>query len=189
MRKTNWLHVGLCTGMLLSGGAALAQGSAHQPGQTEKPTPSGQAEKANPSDREFLNRALRLNQLELRLGRLASERGSTADLKSMGNKMVQKHSDFGRQLTEQARRSGVTEAPELTPEQQAVVTRLEGLSGPEFDAAFKQTIDELHRKELAMYQDEAKRAEDPQLRALAQTRVSTLQEALGKQPAQPPSKS
>ncbi|MGN6110820.1 MAG: DUF4142 domain-containing protein [Kofleriaceae bacterium] len=187
MRKTNWLHVGLCTGLLLSGGAALAQGSAPQP----QPQP-GQAEKAKSSDQEFLNRALRLNQLELRLGRLASERGSTPDVKSMGNKMVQKHSDFGRQLTEQARRAGITETPELTPEQQEAVTRLEGLSGPEFDSALKQTIDGIHRKELAMYQEEATRAEDPQLRALAQTRVDNLQKMMGKQPEQPeqpPSKS
>jgi len=176
MRNMIWIHAGLCTGLLLSGGAAFAQRSEPQKEQTER---------ANPSDQEFLNRALRVNALELRLGHLASERGNSPDVKAKGQSMVKKHSDFGRQLSEQARREAVAETPELTAEQAGIVAELEQLSGPAFDTAFKQTIDRIHQQELAMYKDEATRASDPKLRAFAQARVQSLQKVLSKQPAQP----
>jgi hypothetical protein len=48
---------------------------------------------------------------------------------------------------------------------------------------FKQTVDAGHVKELALYRDEVGRANDPQLRALAETRVETLEKALGKGPS------
>ena len=166
MRKTIWMNSGLCAGLLLSGGVSFAQGSAPQPAE---------AERAGVSDREFLTRAISNNQLELRLGRMAAERASAPEIRAMGETMVQKHSELGRQLSDLARQSGVTGAAELSPEQQATIARLGALSGPDFDRSFKQTLDAIHVRELAMYQDEVTRATDPQLRAVAQKRVATLQ--------------
>ena len=54
----------------------------------------------------------------------------------------------------------------------------QGQSGPEFDSAFKQTVDDGHVKELAMYRDEVSRAANPQLRVLAEQRVATLQKSM-----------
>jgi putative membrane protein len=177
MRKTNWINAGLCAGLMLSGGLAAAQPYGE---------PQQKTDEAKPSDQEFLNRALRMNELELRLGRLASERGSTEDVKAKGKKMVQKHTEFGGQLREQARRAGVTTTPEPTPEQAAIVGRLEQLSGNDFDTEFTKTIDGIHQQELAMYKDEQTRASDPQLRALAKARVEKLEKVVNKQPAPPP---
>lgn len=169
MCKTTWMNTGLCVGLLLSGGVAVAQGSSPLPAQ---------AERAGTSDQEFLTRAIRTNQLELKLGHMAAERASAPEIKAMGETMVQKHSELGRQLSDLARKSGVTGAPELSPEQQATIARLGSLSGPDFDRSFKQTLGAAHVQELAMYRDEVSRANDPQLRALAQKRVATLEQTV-----------
>ena len=169
MRKTNWINTGLCAGLLLSGGFVLAPAS---PLQAEERYQNG--------DQEFLERALGVNQLELQLGRLAAERGSTPEVKAMGQKMVQKHTELGQQLSELAGQSGGSGNPELSPDQRATYDRVASQSGTAFDAAFKQTVDAGHVKELAMYREEVSRAASPQLRALAEGRVVKLEETVAK---------
>ena len=48
----------------------------------------------------------------------------------------------------------------------------------EFDAAFKRTIDDVHRRELAFYEDEVKSASSVELRGLAERRVTALRKNL-----------
>jgi hypothetical protein len=86
MRKAIWINTGLFAGLLLSGGVSLAQGSTPQPAETER---------AGASDQEFLKRAISNNQLELRLGHMAAERGSAPEIKAMGETMVQKAQRVG----------------------------------------------------------------------------------------------
>jgi len=135
------------------------------------------AQGAAASDQDFLTRAIRNNQLELRLGHLATERGNSPDMKAMGEKMVKNHGELEQQLEALAQKSGAS-TPELTAEQQATFSRLASLSGPAFDQNFKQTLNDIHVHELSMYQNEINLAQDPQLHALAQKRVATLQKTV-----------
>ena len=170
MRIMQWARAGFCAALLLSGGAAFAEGPSPPAPQTENAYAT--------SDREFLASALRVNHVELTLGRMAAERGSTPDVKAMGAKMVQKHTELGGQLTDQARRLGVSAAPELSPAQRSTVDRLASLSGSAFDKSFKETVDAGHVRELAMYREEASHTVDPGLRDLAQRRVATLEQTV-----------
>jgi putative membrane protein len=167
VRATRWIQAGLCAGLLLSRGVGFAK------------TPSATPMERSESDQAFLKQALGVNELELQLGRLAAERASTSELRAMGQKMVQKHTDFGQQLSNLAKQSGVSGTAEMSPEQLATFTRVQSQSGAGFDAAFKQTVDAGHVKELAMYRDEVSRAANPKLRALAERRVKALQQAMG----------
>jgi putative membrane protein len=172
MRMMQWSRAGICAALLLSGGVSFAEGS------SPPPAPPQTENAESMTDREFLASALRVNQVELTLGQMATERGSTPDVKAMGAKMVQKHTELGGQLTDQARRLGVSTAPELLPEQRSTVVRLASLSGSAFDKSFKETVDTGHVKELAMYRDEASRTGDSGLRGLAQRRVATLEQTV-----------
>ena len=164
----------LCSGLLLSGGLACAEKTASPPAQTER------------GDREFLDKALGVNQLELQLGQLAAERGTAADVKAMGKKMVEKHTELGKQLAALAQASGT---PALSAEQRATYERVAAKSGAAFDATFKDVVDAGHVKELAMYRDEVARAKSTALRELVQKRVAKLEEtvAQAKTPAKPKS--
>jgi putative membrane protein len=168
MRGTRWMNAGLCAGLLLSGDVVLAQQSPSK--ATAAPYNNG--------DQDFLENALGVNQLELQLGRLAAERATTPEVKAMGQKMVQKHTELGQQLSDLARQSGGSGNPELSSDQRAIYDRVASQSGIAFDTTFKQTVDAGHIKELAMYRDEVSRAANPQLRALAEGRVVKLQETV-----------
>jgi putative membrane protein len=161
------IQAGICVGLLLSRGAVLAQESPHT---AQTPRVEG--------DRAFLKQALGVNQLELQLGRLAVERGSTSELKAMGQKMVQKHTELGRQLRDLAKQSGMSGEPQLSPDQLDTFNRVKSQAGSGFDAAFKQTVDAGHVNELAMYRDEVSRAASPKLRTLAKQRVAALEQSM-----------
>src|SRR5689334_16156682 len=94
MRSARWIQAGLCAGVLLSGSKVPAQAS-----------PQAQTQRAE-GDQDFLKQALGVNELEEQLGRLATERASTPEVKAMGQKMVQNHTELEHQLSELARQAG-----------------------------------------------------------------------------------
>jgi putative membrane protein len=172
--RTKWIEWGLCAGLLLSGGAVLADGS----------PPGGGMAQHEAGDREFLDTALGVNQLELQLGQLAAQRATTAEVKAMGMKMVEKHTELGQQLAELSRQAGGTGQPDLTADERAIYSRVSSQSGGAFDSVFKEVVDTGHVKELAMYRAEVSRAKSPALRELAQRRVAKLEETVAQ--AKPP---
>jgi putative membrane protein len=173
--RTTLINLGLCAGLLWSGSAALADRS---------PAPATQ--QAN-SDQEFLDKALGVNQLELQLGQLAAQKGTTAEVKAMGKKMVEKHTELGNQLADLARHAGGSGKAALSSDQRATYDRVAAQSGSALDAAFKDVVDAGHIKELAMYRDEVGRAKSPALRELAQRRVAKLEETVAQSKAAKPS--
>jgi putative membrane protein len=168
------INLGLCAGLLMSGGVALAD---------QSPAPAKQHES---SDQGFLEKALGVNQLELQLGQLAAQRATTAEVKAMGKKMVEKHTELGQQLAELARQAGGSGKAALTSDQRATYDRVASQSGSALDTVFKEVVDAGHVKELAMYRDEVSRAKSPALRELAQRRVAKLEETVAQAKAPAP---
>jgi putative membrane protein len=173
--RTKLIDLWLCAGLLLSGGVALADSS---------PAPAKQQHES--SDQGFLEKALGVNQLELQLGQLAAQRATTPEVKAMGKKMVEKHTELGQQLAELARQSGGSGKAALSSDQRATYDRVASQSGSALDSMFKEVVDAGHVKELAMYRDEVSRAKSPGLRELAQRRVAKLEETVAQAKAPAP---
>src|SRR5580698_3512657 len=134
--RTKWINMGLCAGLLLSGRVVLADRS-----------PAGAAQTQHESDdQEFLEKALGVNQLELQLGQLAVQRATTAEVKAMGKKMVEKHTELGQQLAELARQAGGSGTAALSSEQRGIYDRVASQSGAAFDSVFKEVVDAGHVK-------------------------------------------
>jgi putative membrane protein len=166
MRK-QWINT-VCAAMLVSGATGLVA------------APPAFAESAAyaRSDGEFVEHARAINELELRLGRLATERGVSSDIKAMGQKMLQKHTELGQQLADLAKQLGAAQAVALSPDDRATLDRVTAQSAATFDAVFKRTVDDIHRRELTLYRDEVGRASNTNLRELAQRRVAKLEETI-----------
>jgi putative membrane protein len=169
MRSVKWMSAGVCAGLLFSAGPSFAEGASPQTTQTSA---------AAPSDGAFLARALGVNQTEIVLGQMAVKRGATPEVRAMGEKMVQRHSELARQLRELAQIDPASAPPTLSAEQQKTIARLAAVSEHEFDRAFKNTVTAGHVEELAMYRDEVSHAADPRLGALAKGRVAALEQSM-----------
>jgi predicted outer membrane protein len=169
MRKVQWMKAGLCAVVLFTAGSSFADGA---------PPQTARAPAATPVDRAFLARALGVNQTEIVLGQMAIKRGTTLEVRAMGEKMVQRHTELARQLRELAQIDPASEPPALSADQQQTVAQLAAVSAHDFDVSFKNTVGAGHVEELAMYRQELGRAADPRLSALATGRVTALQQSL-----------
>jgi putative membrane protein len=169
MRNVQWMKAGLYAVVLFSAGPSFADGA---------PPRATRAPAAPPADRVFLVRALGVNQTEVVLGQMALKRGTTAEVRAMGEKMVQRHTELARQLRELAQIDPASEPPALSSDQQQTVARLAAVSEHDFDVSFKNTVGAGHVEELAMYRQAARQAADPRLGALATRRVAALEQSL-----------
>ena len=169
MRTAQWMSTGFCAGLLCVVSPSFAERVS--PETTHRSA-------AMSSDRAFLVRALGVNQTEIVLGQMAIARGQTAEVRAMGEKMVQRHTELARQLRELAQIGPASAPPTLSADQQKTIARLAGVSEYEFDRAFKNTVSAGNVEELAMYRNEVSHAANPRLGAFATGRVAALEESM-----------
>jgi putative membrane protein len=139
---------------------------------------AGQGVRLGSVDRKFVMEAAMGGMAEVELGRLAAERGSSDAVKQFGQRMVDDHSRANSELTQLASGKGITLATALDAKHQALVTRMSRLSGAAFDRAYAREMVKDHQKAVALFQREATRGADADLKTFAQTTLPTLQEHL-----------
>jgi len=149
---------------LLVTGPAQAQTAPERPAMQQ---PAG-------SDRQFIEQMVPLNEFEIRLGQLASARGSTPELRDQGKKMIDNHRQLGSQLQQYSTRWGLTPPTEPTAAQKAELDKLEKLSGPDFDSAFRRQLDDAHAQARTLFQNQVQNGSDPGLKALAEQKLAKL---------------
>lgn len=169
MRTVRWMSAGFCAGLLFVVSPSFAERVSPQTTRSSTSTSS---------DRAFPAQALGVNQTEIVLGQMAIERAKTTEVKAMGEKMVQRHTELARQLRELAQIDAASAAATLSADQQKTIARLASVSEYEFDRAFKNTVSAGHVEELAMYREEVSHAADPRLGALATGRVAALEQSM-----------
>jgi putative membrane protein len=176
-------------------GAALAQQSGttrgSQPGQTTQgttetrpPTPSGSAQRSTTggqlaaADQAFLKEAATGGLMEVELGRLATEKASSSEVKQFGQRMVDDHGKANQQLSTMAQQKNVRIATELTGKAKGDYDRLSKLSGEQFDRAYMQMMVRDHRKDVSDFRKQSTSAKDTDLKSFASQTLPTLEEHL-----------
>jgi putative membrane protein len=130
------------------------------------------------SDRKFVMEAAMGGMTEVELGRLAAERGSSEAVKSFGQRMVDDHTRANTELTALASRLGVTLPTALDAKHAAVVAKFSRLSGAEFDRAYAKDMVKDHEKDVALFEREAARGAQADLKSFASSTLPTLREHL-----------
>jgi putative membrane protein len=169
MRSAKWMSAGCCAGLLWAAAPVFAETVSHETAETRATAPG---------DGAFLTRALGVNQLELTLGQMAVRRGTTPEVRAMGERMVKRHTEISRQLRELAGIDRASAPPTLSPDRQKTLATLEAVPYQDFDKVFKNTVSAGHIEELAMYREEVSHADDPRLAALAKGRVVALEQSM-----------
>ena len=127
-------------------------------------------------DRAFVMEAGPGGLTEVELGRLAAQKGQSADVKKFGQRMVTDHSKANAELKKLAASKGITLPTEMNAEQMAEHAKLAKLSGAEFDREYMTLMVEDHDKDVAAFLDEAKDGSDPDIKSFAAKTLPTLQE-------------
>ena len=129
-------------------------------------------------DISFLKAAAADGIAEVKLGELAQEKGSTAEIKEFGKMMVTDHGKANEELQVLATAKGVGLPTELDGEHKSALDHVNGLSGAEFDKTFMQHMVADHEKAVADFTNASQNAKDAELKAWAAKTLPTLQDHL-----------
>ena len=167
---------------LAQNGSNTPSGGSNTPSNTNTPsggsnTPGRENTQSSLSsrDKNFINQAAQVGMLEVQLGQLATQRGSTNTVKQYGQRMVNEHTQANQQLMQLATQKGVTPPTNLDNQHKAVMNRISNLSGANFDDAYMRVMIDSHNQAIALFQAQSQQGQDPDLKAWATKLVPNLQ--------------
>jgi putative membrane protein len=106
-------------------------------------------------DKMFLRMAAEGGIAEVRLGQLAAQKGSSDEVKSFGQKMVDDHTTMNAEMAQIADSMGVMLPKMMNKEDQAEYDKLNALSGNDFDVEYLSFMVKDHRRNLHAFRIEA----------------------------------
>jgi len=141
---------------------------ANAPAPTAKPAASAAKAggKLSAADKTFMMNAAKGGMMEVEWGKLAAQKGQSADVKKFGNRMVTDHSKANSELMALAKQQGVS---------------LPGAKSPGKWKSDKDYMDMMvtdHQADLAEFQKEAQGGTDPDVKAFAAKYSKIVQEHL-----------
>jgi putative membrane protein len=174
MRHSIW---SLALGAALACAAtAAAQETPNQGApQTAHDMPPGMGQPST-TDRKFVQKAMRGGLAEVKLGQLAADRGTSAEVRELGQRMVRDHGKANGELAEIARTKGIALPTDLDANDQANVDRLSKLTGKAFDRAYIATLVKAHDQDTAAFERASTELADPDLRAFARRALPALRQ-------------
>jgi putative membrane protein len=158
-----------------SAGSMIQSGATNQSGTNQDKQNTGTTMSA---DKKFMRDAAQGGMAEVELGKLATEKASSDDVKRFGQRMVDDHSKANDELKQIASSEGVTLPDTLNAKDKALKVRLSKLSGENFDRAYMESMVKDHKKDVADFQKESASGSDPQVKQFASKTLPTLQDHL-----------
>ncbi len=130
------------------------------------------------ADMTFAMKAAQGGMAEVQLGQLATTKASDPDVKAFGQRMVDDHTKANDQLKSIAQNDNMTLPTSLDAKDQAEYTKLQALSGADFDREYMRDMVKDHQKDVKEFQKEANDGHDPQIKGFASQTLPVLQEHL-----------
>jgi putative membrane protein len=162
---------------LVSLGAA-AQTTDKSADQSSSKASSTGSSQLSAADQSFVKKAGAGGMAEVELGKLATEKASSDDVKKFGQRMVDDHSKANDQLKQLASQKGVNLPSDLEAKDKALKDHLSKLSGEQFDRAYMKNMVRDHTKDVAEFRKESKSAKDNDLKNFASQTLPTLEDHL-----------
>jgi putative membrane protein len=116
-------------------------------------------------DKLFLRTAVEGGLLEVKLGELAAQKGSTAEVKDFGQKMATDHAAMNADFGTIADSMGVMVPKKISKDGQAEYAKLEALSGSAFDTEYLTVMVKDHHQDLREFRQEITATTDTALQA------------------------
>ncbi len=133
---------------------------------------------ASASDKKFVRDAAQGGMAEVELGKLATEKASSEQVKSFGQRMVDDHSKANEQLKQVASEQGIQLPDKLNAKDEMTKEHLSKLSGEQFDKAYMNDMVKDHTQDVADFKRESSSGMDPQVKDFASQTLPTLESHL-----------
>jgi len=129
-------------------------------------------------DKAFVHDALQGGMAEVQLGQLAVEKGSSEDVKQFGQKMVADHTRLGDQMKQVAQQMDVKLPNGPSKKDKELYSKLQGLSGQQFDNAYITAMVKDHKKDAETFKAKAQQSQNPALQQAAQQGAQVIDQHL-----------
>jgi putative membrane protein len=144
--------------------------------QVATPSPSsGQGTSAEvKADKKFIHEVAADNMLELQMAQLADRKSASSAVKQFAQRVASNHERMQNDWVSMASSNGYTFKPGIGKNHRAKLTKLEKLSGREFDRAYITTVVQDHKDYINYFEKEGRAARSSQVRQLVERDVATL---------------
>lgn len=123
---------------------------------------------------EFMNEAASAGMMEVQLGQLAQQQGSSQQVKDFGQMMVQDHSQANQQLQNVAQGMQMTLPAVMMEKHQEHVNDLQAKSGADFDNAYMDMMVKDHREDVNKFEQAQRNVTDAALKGWIDNTLPTL---------------
>jgi putative membrane protein len=130
------------------------------------------------SDKKFVRGAAEGGLAEVELGKLATEKAASEDVKKFGQRMVDDHSKANDELKQVASSQGIDLPDHVSAKDKALKERLSKLSGASFDKAYMASMVKDHKADIADFEKESDNGKDTAVKQFATSTLPTLKDHL-----------
>lgn len=138
----------------------------------------GTASTLSNDDKDFAMKAAQGNMAEVSGGSMAAQKGTSPDVKTFGNRMVNDHGKALDELKQLAQNKGIALPTDVNAEQKAEADKLSKLSGKAFDKEYADAMVKDHEKDAKEFEKASKDTKDPDLKAWAAKVLPVIQDHL-----------
>ena len=138
------------------------------------------APKPTAMEKSFIKKAADGGMTEVELGRLASEKGGSDEVKDFGKQMVDDHGKINDNLKEVAAKMNVTVPEKVSAKHHATIEKMSGMSGADFDKAYVKMMVKDHKKDIAEFEKADKQVKNEDLKKFIEDSMETMKGHLEK---------
>ena len=131
---------------------------------------------ASGPDQKFAMMVAQTDLAEIQVGKLALQKGSSEQVKTIAQKLIDDHTKTSEAMKQIASTKGLTLPTEPDAKHKALATKLESESGAQFDKDFLAANSMDHHKVIAAFQKEASSGTDAQIKGFATQFLPAIQE-------------
>lgn len=130
------------------------------------------------TDQDFLTSAANSNQFEIALGTQAVKQSENKDIKRYGQMLIDDHTTVLEELKEVAIAKKLMMPGAMEEREASMLKALSGLSGTEFDQAFKEIAINTHEYAIVLFEKAAHTLNDTEFRMWASQKIPSLRSHL-----------
>lgn len=160
--------VGLCFAVSAQAADKKEEKKTEQPSASTSKSPAQSA--LSDKDKSFMKEAAKGGMMEVDMGKMAQQKGKSADVKKIGGMMVADHTKANNELMGIAKKKGV----DLSKEKPAP----HSMGDANFDKDYLDMMVKDHEKDLSAFQAEAKNGSDADVKAFASKTSAVIKKHL-----------
>lgn len=152
--------------------ADVSQAFGQLSGESERGTSGGTGTE------EFLAQAVQDSLAEIEMCELALQKTSNEQIKVFAQKMIDDHSQMGREIEQMASRKNLSLPKNMGSEKSSTIQEMSKLSGADFDKKFMEHNVKDHENDIKVFKHYAGQEQDADIKAIAEKGVGILTQHL-----------